>query len=593
MLLSVFAVAVAAEPPSVDEPLASKTKSKKDLALVVAVEDYTALPDAPGATLDAKAIAGFFATTRGLKEVRSLQDPTTEELASAITTAAKDARRGGTLWIYFAGNGGLDEKKRRVLYGKDGGGGVVLDEAVAAAGDSKARTVVFIVDAGFGGVSRTGETVGTRRTPPALAQPELDKVTVWAASTGGDAPYYYPKAAHGLFSWLVAGALRGWADGATGGSANGEVTLEEAQAFVEKQMKAVGGRSLQPVKETRADWAAFSLVKGVSEAGPDDDAWSDLATAERNRRVTEAQKKLLTEASAKWMEIDVATATAGPTTEATLKAYIEQYDVATVQVDGVVVAVVVPEVATARKRLDDQARAAAKATGKKRKKKQKKVVEAPPPPDNSEIAPCLDLIKLEPAAMTGGLSDAHIQCLEKRISIEAKQTTRDKVSRVLMANADGKGDLAEWMRLAERHLEQIDRSDPDICFRYALQLSRSGEVQDMDDVLTWIEYALENKQRWEGPTFVSRVYNLYRVRAETATRLWEEAEDAYVADRNEENGTAAERARGVAKMVAKEWLDYGRVTEQATERALQLCESASGSVDYCAAPPSDEEKPSE
>lgn len=589
MPLLLALAAFAASPPSVDDPLATKQKAKKDVALVIGVEDYAELPDAPGARLDAKAAEAFFRTTRGVKDVRRVDDPKGDDLAAAVGDAAKAVKGGGTLWVWFSGQGGLDEKSKRVLLGADGEG-VPLDDIVATAGKSKAKQALVIVDAGFGGIGRTGDAIGAKKNPPAMAAPSVEKVTVWTASAGGDAATYYPAAAHGLFSWLVLGGLRGWADGSTGGARNGDVSFEEAQAFVDKQLRAMAGKGVSPYKDPRADWASFSMIKTATEEGPDKDTWADLAAAEKTRRVTEAQKKVLTEATARWKEIDAATAVAGPTADASLRGYVEAYDMATIQVDGVSVAVVVPEVAEARKRLDDFARAAAKAAGKKRGKRGKKPkVEVPPPPP-SETAACLDLVKLEPAAMTGALTADQKECLEKRVLLEPKQTTRDKVSRVLLANAEGLGDQTEWMRLAGRHLEDIDRSDPDLCFKYALLLSRTDDVQEFDDVITWVDYALENKARWEGPLYMSRVYNLYRLRAETATRMWLDAEDAYISDRTEENGAETDRLRGIAKYSAKEWLDYGRTSNQPTDRAFVLCESSSGSRDYCQAPPEDPPK---
>jgi hypothetical protein len=152
---------------------------------------------------------------------------------------------------------------------------------------------------------------------------------------------------------------------------------------------------------------------------------------------------------------------------------------------------------------------------------------------------------------------------------------------MLLVNADARGAVEEWTRLAARHLEDFDRSDPDLCFKFALVLSR-GDLEDAELVLRWADYALENKHMWEGPTYMSRVYNLLRLKAETATRLWHDAEDDFIADRTEENELAAERYRGLAKDSSREWLDYARSSAQPFERAFVLCESASGNAAFCA-----------
>src|SRR5262249_11235790 len=50
-------------------------------------------------------------------------------------------------------------------------------------------------------------------------------------------------------------------------------------------------------------------------------------------------------------------------------------------------------------------------------------------------AGCGDLKKMEPAAMMGKLSDGEIRCLDKTLHEADRQTVKDKVSRVLMADA--------------------------------------------------------------------------------------------------------------------------------------------------------------
>ncbi|MFN7145386.1 MAG: hypothetical protein ACK4YP_16555, partial [Myxococcota bacterium] len=181
-----------------------------------------------------------------------------------------------------------------------------------------------------------------------------------------------------------------------------------------------------------------------------------------------------------------------------------------------------------------------------------------------------------------GAGVAVVACLDSRIAEEPLLTAKDKLSRMLMVNADAKGDLTEWTRLAARHLEDFDRSDPDLCFKFALVLSR-GEIEDAELVLRWSDYALENKHTWDGPTYMARVYNLLRLRAETATRLWHDAEGDFIDERTEDNELAAERYRGLAKDLAREWLDYARVSAQPIDRAFVLCESASGNAAFCKA----------
>ena len=93
-------------------------------------------------------------------------------------------------------------------------------------------------------------------------------------------------------------------------------------------------------------------------------------------------------------------------------------------------------------------------------------------------------------------------------------------------NAEASGNIAEWERLMSRHLEEIDRSDPDLCFSYAIFLYRTT-IDNQEESIKWSGYALENKHKWEGDEFVKKVSSLYKLRAESAAKLWRHAEELY------------------------------------------------------------------
>ena len=194
---------------------------------------------------------------------------------------------------------------------------------------------------------------------------------------------------------------------------------------------------------------------------------------------------------------------------------------------------------------------------------------------------CDDLVKLEPAAMMGQLRAGQVKCLDGRVGGEAQQTGKDKISRLMITNAEAKGDKGEWERLMKRHLEDIDRSDPDMCFKYALHLSRGGSAR-AQGVIRWADYALENKHKWQGGTYKTRVFNLYKLRAEAANKLWQDAEKNYATvDHSEENEAKSAKYRGTAKDYAREWLDYAKVSAQDTKTAMALCVSAAGNRAFC------------
>lgn len=205
----------------------------------------------------------------------------------------------------------------------------------------------------------------------------------------------------------------------------------------------------------------------------------------------------------------------------------------------------------------------------------------PPTPAAATDDTCADLVKLEPQAMLGQLRPGQQKCIEGRISSEGAQTMKDKLSRVLIANAEGKGDKAEWERLVKRHLEELDRSDPDMCFKYATQLSRGG-VGRATGVIRWADYALENKQKWSGATYTKRVYDLYRMKTEAANKLWADAEETYATkEHTDENEAKAAKWRGTTKDFAREWLDYAKASGQDTKNAMAICVSAAGNKTFC------------
>lgn len=202
-----------------------------------------------------------------------------------------------------------------------------------------------------------------------------------------------------------------------------------------------------------------------------------------------------------------------------------------------------------------------------------------PPP---AAAGCDDLQGLEPEALMGMLGADTKKCLERRYSGASKQTEKDKVSRVLLANAEASGDKREWERLMKRHLEEVDRSDPNLCFKYAKHLSRGG-VGRAWGVIKWADYALENKQQWSGTTYKTRVYALYQMRAEAAVKLWEQSNNDLIdaGDNRDELSAKEEKLRGMAKDYSREWLDYARASGQDIKKPMALCVSASGSKKHC------------
>jgi len=180
--------------------------------------------------------------------------------------------------------------------------------------------------------------------------------------------------------------------------------------------------------------------------------------------------------------------------------------------------------------------------------------------------------------LTGDLRD----CLEQRLASEAHQTVQNKISRVMMMDAEARRDSERLAKLLGRHLEEIDRSDPDLCFKYALVLSKQG-IDRSEEVIRWADYALENKQEWTKATYKRRLFDLFKLRAETANKLWTHWDAQFVQDRSGENQGKSEEWRNTTKQYSREWLDYAKASSQRLKRARNLCVTAAGTSDFCEA----------
>ena len=202
------------------------------------------------------------------------------------------------------------------------------------------------------------------------------------------------------------------------------------------------------------------------------------------------------------------------------------------------------------------------------------------PSEETTIESCDDLLALEGLGLLGQITPGQVRCLEIRINAERLQTTKDKLSRLLLVNAEASSNMEEWARLAARHLQDIDRSDPDLCFKYAIFLHRTSKERGEDTIL-WADYALENKGIWGSEVYAKKVNGLLRLRAEAAHRLWLAAESDYRSESNQENEEMASEYRGLAKDYSREWMDYARASGQKTDAAYKLCVAAAGTHDFC------------
>ena len=204
----------------------------------------------------------------------------------------------------------------------------------------------------------------------------------------------------------------------------------------------------------------------------------------------------------------------------------------------------------------------------------------PEPPAVETSVECDDIRAIETKAMLGQLGVALRKCLDGRIDLASKLTDKDKISRVLIADAKARDDKPDWERLMRRHLDTIDRSDPNMCLTFSIYLHKQG-VSKSARVIRWSDYALENKAKWSGATHTRNVFYLHQLKSEAASRLWQRSEKRFVKDRSEKNEAKTNKYRSMAKQFSRAWLDYAKASGKDTSKPRAACISASGNTEFC------------
>lgn len=193
---------------------------------------------------------------------------------------------------------------------------------------------------------------------------------------------------------------------------------------------------------------------------------------------------------------------------------------------------------------------------------------------------CGPLDELEPEAAEGRLSTDTIACLDHALRLAGKQTTKDALSRLLMADAWAKGDLHRWEGAVRRHLLEIDSSDPDLAYLLAVRLRKQGPATAFE-AIRFAELALENRARWGAEVHAERVGTLLRLRALAAADLWYHYEDELLIEKSPENTDQVDRWRSMTKMSAREWLEHAWRAGDDLQAPYDLCVSAAGTLSYC------------
>lgn len=281
--------AFAADPlESAIDAVAAERGAEKDAAVIVAIEDYAYVGDVEGARKNARLWRQWF-NRRGTKNVRVIKNAAAKHawtktgdpkgILNEVDAAAKQVKKGGTLWFVFIGHGAP-------LTSGNQAEGALLAQDVEQTADSieargigiesdllprlaKAPNSVAILDACFSGKNQSGAPVvpGLQPLVP-VTQKAPGKVTVFTAARDTEFAGPLPKQKRPAFSYLMLGALAGWADGEIDRRKDKKISAAEAHAYVETQLgNLIRGRSQTPTlrgpdrKLTQA-WAAAANLGG-------------------------------------------------------------------------------------------------------------------------------------------------------------------------------------------------------------------------------------------------------------------------------------------------------------------------------------------
>jgi hypothetical protein len=276
--------AAAANWPSVTMQPAWTGGGENDAAVVIGISAYSSLPPIPGAADNAKDWFSYLTRTRGipLDRIRILadNDATKEEIEAVTKDLADKVGQGGTVWFIFIGHGAPNAAHDDgLLVGYDT---QVNEKSLEARGvpqkfvtstieaDPKHANAIFIWDACFSGTTGDGKALvpGSQATLPVkrIAAGAAGRAAIFSASDQVAGPL--PNHDRPAFTYLMLGALRGWADKPPVGNNDGQVTTVEAFNYARDTLrKVVHGRVQVPSMQGSAQ--PFVLSKGASEAGPD------------------------------------------------------------------------------------------------------------------------------------------------------------------------------------------------------------------------------------------------------------------------------------------------------------------------------------
>lgn len=260
--------------PSLSEAPVVGTEASNDVALIIAVEDYVFLPEIEGAVENARDWETFFRDGLRVSETLMLTnyDATREDILSFAHRAAGAANQNGRLWVIFIGHGTpAADGSEGALVGSDARQtvdslahrSVAQSELLEILVQGAQSETLVILDTCFSGRATDGSALAEGAMPVVAvsAAPQIARNTV--LMTGAESHQFagaLPGAPRPAFSYLLLGALRGWA-----ADSDGNVSAEEAIEFTRRHLRRIPGREQTP---QLVGVANLVLTEGAREVDP-------------------------------------------------------------------------------------------------------------------------------------------------------------------------------------------------------------------------------------------------------------------------------------------------------------------------------------
>lgn len=265
--------------PDLTKPARTVGGGRDDVALLIGIEDYVLVPRVEGARENVESWYRWMLQSRGVPigNIRLVldQDASVEGMRNALQEVVAKANPAGTLWIVFVGHGApSSDGHDGLLIGMDARQTVASlqdrsfsrNELMRIAQSSSAGQVRIIIDACFSGLGTSGKPIVQGLQPIVLAADSAVADPRFVVMTAAKEDQYagpLPGATRPAFSYLVLGALRGWADS----NLDGMVTAAEAHGYVEQVFSSIiRDRKQQPTLVGEKD---SMLSPATGEPAPD------------------------------------------------------------------------------------------------------------------------------------------------------------------------------------------------------------------------------------------------------------------------------------------------------------------------------------